>query len=219
MRAARARRLAIGTAIAPARSRRRKGAVEYAAPQVRDAGTLCLGGARGAFRPHPGARGSGGRTLCTRLVDARHPGRLHRRAGPKASVARGGERDYRAAVGGVRGLFQARSFRVCDRLSLCRRHRRTPPSGAETGGGARRLGHRRRWAQGPGGVDGRFEGKRRDGSGLLPRPARTRPRRSIARRLRRRAGNHSGDRGRLSTLSAPALLGPPHAQPRHQGLG
>jgi putative transposase len=40
---------------------------------------------------------------------------------------------------------------------------------------------------------------------------------SLARRLRRRAGYHSGDP--ISALVAPALLGPPHAQPRHQGLG
>ena len=32
-------------------------------------------------------------------------------------------------------------------------------------------------------------------------------------------GIHSGDRGRLSTLGAPALPGPSHAQPRRQGLG
>jgi putative transposase len=45
------------------------------------------------------------------------------------------------------------------------------------------------------------------------------PGRPLACRLRRRAGNHSGDRGRLSALGAPALPGPSHAQPRHQGLG
>ena len=110
-----------------------------------DAGTLCLGGALGAFRPHPGARGSGGRALRSRVVDARHRGRLHRRAGPKASVARGGERDYRAAVGGVRGLFQARSFRAPTSMSTAspnasvrgRNGRQCSPPGASASMGAR----------------------------------------------------------------------------------
>ena len=72
-----------------------EGAVEYAAPQVRETPEpFVSGGAAGAFGPHPGARGSGGRALRARAIDARHRGRLHRRAGPKASVARGGERDH-----------------------------------------------------------------------------------------------------------------------------
>jgi putative transposase len=48
---------------------------------------------------------------------------------------------------------------------------------------------------------------------------RTGPGRPLACRLRRRAGNHSGDRGRLSALGAPALPGPSHARSRRQGLG
>ena len=49
--------------------------------------------------------------------------------------------------------------------------------------GARGVGRRRRWAQGSAGADGGFERGRRDGARLLPRPARARPRRSLARRL------------------------------------
>jgi hypothetical protein len=41
------------------------------------------------------------------LIDARHRGRLHRRDGPKASVAGGGERGHRAAVGQIRRVLQA----------------------------------------------------------------------------------------------------------------
>ena len=67
------------------------------------------------------------------------------------------------------------------------------------------------------GADGRLEGGRRDGARLLPGHARPRARRSAARRLRRRAGDHPGDRGMLSAVGAPALPGAPHAQPRGQG--
>ena len=72
-----------------------EGAVEYAAPQVRETPEPFVSGVRSALS---------GRTqaledlaiehLRSRAVDARHRGRLHRRAGPKASVARGGERDH-----------------------------------------------------------------------------------------------------------------------------
>ena len=117
-----------------------KGAVEYAAPQVRRPPNPLSRGCARRFRAAP-RRSRIWRSNSTRAACRRATSRMPSRpAGPKASVARGGERDYREAVGRVRGLFQARSFRACDRLSLRRRHRRTPPSGAETGGGARRLG-------------------------------------------------------------------------------
>ena len=197
-----------------------EGAVEYAAPQVRETPEPFVSGVRSALSGRTQALEDlavelYARGLSTRDIEDAFTDERGRRLLSRAAVSEITERlwaEYEA-------FSQARSFRACDRLSLCRRHRRTPPSGAETGGGARRLGHRRRWAQGPAGVDGRFEGGRRDGAGLLPGPARTRPGRSLARRLRRRAGNHPGDRGMLSALGAPALPGPPHAQPRHQGLG
>ena len=65
--------------------------------------------------------------------------------------------------------------------------------------------------------DGRLQGGRRDGHGLLPGHARPRARRPAARRLRRRAGRHQGDRDLLPALGPPALPGAPHAQPRRQG--
>ena len=69
------------------------------------------------------------------------------------------------------------------------------------------------------GVDGRLEGGRRDGAGVLPGPARQRARRSAARGQRRGAWDHPGDRGMLPPLGAPALPGASDAQPRREGLG
>ena len=81
-------------------------------------------------------------------VDARHRGHVHRRDRPTASVAGGGERDHRAAVGRVRGVLQARSLRARHRLPVRRRHRRAAAAGPAARGGAGRLGHRRGRAQG-----------------------------------------------------------------------
>ncbi len=163
-------------------------------------------GAGGAFGPHPGARGSGGRALRARAIDARHRGRLHRRAGPKAFVARGGERDHRAAVGGdeafskhdlpERPIACLYVDGIAERLRPGQKREAVPAV----------WGHQGRWAQGPAGV---MAGSKED----------ARPGRSLARRLRRRGADHSGDRGVLSPLGAPALPGPPPAQPRHQSLG
>ncbi len=62
------------------------------------------------------------------------------------------------------------------------------------------------------------QGGRRDGAGVLPGPARPRTRRSTARRIRRGARNHPGDRGMLSAICAAALPGAPDAQSRRQGF-
>ncbi len=193
-----------------------EGAVEYAAPQVRETPEPFVSGVRSALSGRTQAFEDlavelDARGLSTRDIEDAFTDERGRRLLSRAAVSEITERLW--------AEYEAFSKRdLSERLPLCRRHRRTPPPGAETGGGARRMGHRRRWAQGSAGVDGRFEGGRRDRAGLLPGPARTGPGRSLARRLRRRAGNHPGDRGMLSALGAPAP-GPPHAQPRHQGLG
>ena len=76
----------------------------------RHAGAVRFSRAGGAFGPDAGTRAAGGRALRARPVDAGHRGRVHRRDGPTASVAGGGERDHRKAVGRMRGFLQARSF-------------------------------------------------------------------------------------------------------------
>ena len=72
-----------------------EGAVEYAAPQVRETPEPFVSGVRSALSGRTQAlEDLAIEPLRSRAVDARHRGRLHRRAGPKASVARGGERDH-----------------------------------------------------------------------------------------------------------------------------
>ncbi len=187
-----------------------EGAVDYSAPQVRETPEPFVSGVRAALsgRTQELER-AGGRALRARAVDARHRGRVHRRAGQAASVAGGGERDHRAAVGRVRGFPQrdlsehAIVYLFVDGIA-----ERLRP-GAAARGGSGRLGHRRGRAQGSAGVDGRFEGGRRDRAGLLPGLARQGPRRPAAGGFRRRAGDHPGDRGMLSPFGAPALPGAP----------
>src|SRR6266498_2956702 len=133
---------------------------------ARHARAVCFGDQGEPGRPDASARGSGGRTLRAWAVDPRHRGHLHRRGWPPAALARGGERDHRAAMGGVRGVHQARSVRVPDRLSLrrwdCRAAARWPPArGGDCG-----LGHRRGWPQGAAASHGRLEGGYRDGAGV-----------------------------------------------------
>ena len=144
----------------------------FGAAGSRHAGAIRLERAVGAFGAHAGTRASGGRALCPWPVDPRHRGRVHRRDGPEASVAGGGERSDRTAVGRVRGLLQARSFRARHRLSVRRRHRRAASTGSATRGGAGRLGRRRGRTQGPAWVDGGLQGGRRGGAGVLSGPAR-----------------------------------------------
>ncbi len=110
-----------------------EGMMEFSCPAgARHARAVCFGDQGEPGRPDASARGSGGRTLRAWAVDSRHRGHLHRRGWPPAALARGGERDHRAAMGGVRGVHQARSVRVPDRLSLrrwdCRAAARWPPA-------------------------------------------------------------------------------------------
>jgi putative transposase len=88
-----------------------EGAVDYSAPQVRDTPEPFVSKVRSALSGRTEelerlavelyARG-----LSTRdIEDTAH---VHRRARASTSVAGGGERDHRAAVGGIRGLLQAR---------------------------------------------------------------------------------------------------------------
>jgi hypothetical protein len=92
----------------PGKMKTAEGAVDYSAPQVRDTPEpFCVERAGGAFGTHAGTRTAGGRALRARPVDARHRGHVHRRDGQTASVAGGGERDHREAVGRVRRLLQA----------------------------------------------------------------------------------------------------------------
>jgi len=84
-----------------------EGAVEYSAPQVRETPEPFVSGVRAALSGRTQALEDLAVELYARAVDARHRGRLHRRDGQSAVVARGGERDHRTAVGGVRRLFQA----------------------------------------------------------------------------------------------------------------
>ena len=197
-----------------------EGAVEYAAPQVRETPEPFVSGVRAALSGRTQALEDlavelYARGLSTRDIEDAFTDERGRRLLSRAAVSEITERlwaEYEAFS--KRDLSEhAIAYLYVDGIA----ERLRPGQKREAVLAAWGIGDR--WAQGPGGVDGRFEGGRRDGSGLLPGPARTRPRRSLARRLRRRAGNHSGDRGRLSALGAPALPGPPHAQPRHQGLG
>ena len=72
-----------------------EGAVEYAAPQVRDTPEPFVSGVRSALSGRTQALERLAVELYARgPVDARHRGRLHRRDGPEASVAGGGERDH-----------------------------------------------------------------------------------------------------------------------------
>ncbi len=101
-----------------------EGMMEFSAPQVRDTPAPFVSAIRESLA---------GRTQALEwAVDPRHRGHLHRRGWPPAALARGGERDHRAAMGGVRGVHQARSVRVPDRLSLrrwdCRAAARWPPA-------------------------------------------------------------------------------------------
>ena len=61
-----------------------EGAVEYAVLQARETLKSFRRGCARRFRPHRGARGlRRSEALRSRAVDARHRGRLHRRAGPR----------------------------------------------------------------------------------------------------------------------------------------
>src|SRR5512143_738853 len=73
--------------------------------------------------------------------------------------------------------------------------------------------------QGPTASYGWLQGGRRDRHRVLPGHAGTRPGRSAARRLRRGARDRQSTGDLLPALRAPALSGPPHAQPGGQGAG
>ena len=89
----------------PGKVKTAEGVVDYSAPQY--ARALHLERAGRAFGTHAGTRTAGGRALRARPVDGRHRGHVRRRDGQTASVAGGGERDHREAVGRVRRLLQA----------------------------------------------------------------------------------------------------------------
>ena len=82
-------------------------AVEYTAPQVRDTAEPFVSGVRAALSGRTqSARGSGCRTLRSRAIDARRRGRLHRRTGQKASVARGIRADYAGVAPSALACFE-----------------------------------------------------------------------------------------------------------------
>jgi hypothetical protein len=172
---------------------------------------------RASQGPHRGARGPGGGAAGARPVGARHRGRLPRRDRAAALVAHGGLGARRAALGRLPGVRHPRPERVRHRLSLRRRHRRAHPARPAARAGDGGLGLHRDRHQGAAAPDGGLQGGRRDGERLLPGHARPRARRSAARRLRRRARRHQGDRDLLPALGPPALPRAPHAQPRRQG--
>jgi Transposase, Mutator family len=102
----------------PGQIKTAEGMVEFSAPQVRDTPESFAS----AIRENLASRTQvledlAVEILCAWTVDPRHRGRLHGRDRPPTALPCGGERDHRAAVGGVRGLHQARSVRVPDRLS------------------------------------------------------------------------------------------------------
>src|ERR1700678_2955929 len=62
----------------PGKMKTAEGAGDYSAPQVRDARTVCLERAGGAFGTHAGTRAAGGRALRARPVEPRHRGHVYR---------------------------------------------------------------------------------------------------------------------------------------------
>jgi hypothetical protein len=104
-----AKQRAIGIGYRTGQMKTAEGMVEFSAPQVRETPEPFVSAIRENLVGRTQALGSGCGTLCTRAVDPRHRRRLQGRERPAAAVPCGGERDHRAAVGGVRGLQQARS--------------------------------------------------------------------------------------------------------------
>src|SRR4029453_4060429 len=75
-------------------------------------GAVPLAYPRDAAGPDGGAGGSGGGDVRTRAVDAGHRGAVCRRDGQVAVEPHGSKHDYRAAVGGVRGVWGSGPGRV-----------------------------------------------------------------------------------------------------------
>ena len=125
----------------PGKVKTAEGAVHHSAPQVRDTPEPFVSAVRAALS---------GRTrelerlavelLCARPVDTRHRGRLHRRDGPTASVAGGGERDHRETVAEYEDFCKRDLSRARHRLSVRRRHRRASAAGPAACGRACQLG-------------------------------------------------------------------------------
>ena len=84
----------------PGKMKTAEGAVDYSAPQVRDTPEPFVSSVRAALSGRTREpRAAGGRALRARPVDPRHRGHVYRRDRPAASVAGGGERDHREALG------------------------------------------------------------------------------------------------------------------------
>jgi len=114
-----------------------------------------------------GAGGPGSGDVCARAFDARHRGAVCRQGWPQPAEPHRGERDHRAAVGGVRGVCDPRSGGVRDHLPVCRRDCRAAAPGPAARGGAGGLGHPGGWQKGavaPGAGD---QGGHRELQGIL----------------------------------------------------
>ena len=184
--------------------------VDYSAPQLRDMSEPFVSSVRAALSGRTRelerlavelyARGLSARDIEDRFTDD----------GQTASVAGGGERDYRTAVGRVRRLLQARPLRARDRLSVRRRHCRA------VGPGQRR--------EAVVAASGICEDGRKSLLGLMTGSKEdVETVRAFSQDLRARGLGDpllvvsDRDRGMLSAIGAPALRGAPDAQSPGQG--
>ena len=150
---------------------------------------------------------------------ARHRRCLHRWRRPAAAWPGGGQRDRRAAVGGLPGVRDARP-RASTTSPICLST--ASPSGCGPGRSASRCwrpGATGRGTPGSAASDGRIERGCRDGDRLLRGHEAAWSQRPASGDLGRRARHHQGDRGVLPACCPPALPGASHAQPRSQGAG
>src|SRR5215216_4634147 len=195
-----------------------EGVVEFAAPQVRDTAEPFVSGIRQNLAGRTGALEDlavelYARGLSTRDIEDAFTDEAGRRLLSRAAVSEITERlwaEYEAFT--TRDLGEHRIvYLFVD--GIAERLRAGQARRAGSGG----LGHRRGRAQGPAAPDGGIEGGYRDGSGLLPGHARPWPRRPAPRRLGRRSGHHTRDRGMLPAFRAATLSRASDAQPCRQG--
>src|ERR1700739_736841 len=202
----------------PGKVKTAEGTVDYSAPQVRDTAEPFVSKVRAAL--------SGRTRELERLAGEPYARGLSTRDIEDAFTDETGQRLLsRAAVSEITEKLWAEYEDFCKRdlsehavvyLFVDGIAERLRP-GQRRGGCAGRMGDRRGWPPGAVGANGGLEGGRRDGSRVLPGPARQRAWRSASRGQRRGAGNHPGNRGMFSPIGPPALPGAPDAQPRGQG--
>ena len=195
-----------------------EGAIEYGVPSGgRSAGAVRVAGARRAGGAHGRAGAPGRGDVRPRAEHAGHRSGLPRRDRRHDAEPLGGEPGHRAAVAGVRSLRHPGSERVRRRLPVRGWRGRAAARRAAARGGAVCVGHHRGRPQGVAPPGARHEGGHGELYGVLRGPQAPRPGRPAAGRHRRGAGADPGRRDLLPPGPAPALSGPPAAEPAQQG--